>query len=240
MEQKPSQNMYLYVLECSGGKYYVGIAYDVKKRLKQHFEGKGSVFTQMYAPLKLSELFYLENQNKIDAELFENYKTVNCAIDYGFNNVAGGNFTSRDDFRRGADIQKAITKDVFKNNKFCDIGEEKRPSDTSYMLKLKEFEIKFLDGDSIDDIVNNITVTPLSDKSSFVLKKEQGFDNKNHITETIKEFRKLRNIRIGVLAKQTGVSRNLISRIENGNGNPSFKNVVDILTALGLELRIAI
>jgi len=56
----------------------------------------------------------------------------------------------------------------------------------------------------------------------------------------LKELRKQRKIKINELSKMTGISRNLITRIENGNGNPTFANVVKIVEVLGLELRILI
>jgi len=52
----------------------------------------------------------------------------------------------------------------------------------------------------------------------------------------LKELRKYKKIKINELSKMTGISRNLISRIENGKGNPSFDNVQKIANALGLEL----
>lgn len=56
----------------------------------------------------------------------------------------------------------------------------------------------------------------------------------------LKELRKQRKIKINELSKMTGISRNLITRIENDKGNPTFDNVVKIIEALGLELRILI
>ena len=54
----------------------------------------------------------------------------------------------------------------------------------------------------------------------------------------LKEIRKSRKIKIQELSKITGISRNLISRIENGEGNPSFQNVIKLTEALGLKIEI--
>lgn len=52
----------------------------------------------------------------------------------------------------------------------------------------------------------------------------------------LKNLRKEKKIKINELSKTTGISRNLISRIENGKGNPTFDNVTSLINALGLEL----
>lgn len=45
---------YVYMLECTSGKYYTGYATDLEKRLKQHVLGKGGArFTRSFRPLKL-------------------------------------------------------------------------------------------------------------------------------------------------------------------------------------------
>ena len=42
----------IYILECKGGKYYVGkIKSNVHKRIKQHFDGKGAKWTKKYKPI---------------------------------------------------------------------------------------------------------------------------------------------------------------------------------------------
>jgi transcriptional regulator with XRE-family HTH domain len=54
----------------------------------------------------------------------------------------------------------------------------------------------------------------------------------------LKEIRRSRKIKIQELSKITGISRNLISRIENGEGNPSFQNVIKLAEGLGLKIEI--
>ena len=41
MSEAPDQRWSVYIIEASDGRYYTGITVDVKRRWKQHFEGKG-------------------------------------------------------------------------------------------------------------------------------------------------------------------------------------------------------
>jgi transcriptional regulator with XRE-family HTH domain len=61
---------------------------------------------------------------------------------------------------------------------------------------------------------------------------------KQYNLKELKEIRIQRKMKITEMSKITGISRNLITRIENGKGNPSFTNVCSIVYALGLEVRI--
>ncbi len=40
----------VYVLLCQGGSYYTGYTQDLRNRLKQHLNGKGSRYTRMKKP----------------------------------------------------------------------------------------------------------------------------------------------------------------------------------------------
>ena len=44
---------FLYVLRCSGGKYYVGSTEDLKRRMKEHATGRGCAFTKAHLPFEL-------------------------------------------------------------------------------------------------------------------------------------------------------------------------------------------
>jgi putative endonuclease len=44
---------YLYVLKCSDKSFYTGITIDIKRRLKQHNQGKGSKYVRSRLPAKL-------------------------------------------------------------------------------------------------------------------------------------------------------------------------------------------
>jgi len=62
---------WMYILECCDNSYYVGSTKDLKRRLSQHQDGKGSVYTSGRLPVKLvyceehdrvSDAFYREKQ----------------------------------------------------------------------------------------------------------------------------------------------------------------------------------
>jgi putative endonuclease len=50
---------FVYMLRCRDGSYYVGIATDVRQRVKQHNKGQGCVYTKRRRPV---ELVYAEKQ----------------------------------------------------------------------------------------------------------------------------------------------------------------------------------
>src|ERR1035437_4708230 len=83
--EKYSLKWFLYVLYCTDNKYYIGISYSIIKRLKQHVNGKkkGAVFTKIYHPIKCLELFELPTESRDEAELYENYKTIEYAVIFG-------------------------------------------------------------------------------------------------------------------------------------------------------------
>ena len=62
---------WMYILECCDNSYYVGSTKDLKRRLSQHQEGNGSVYTSGRLPVKLvyceeyervADAFYREKQ----------------------------------------------------------------------------------------------------------------------------------------------------------------------------------
>jgi putative endonuclease len=62
---------WIYILECCDDSYYVGSTKDLKRRLSQHQDGKGSVYTSGRLPVKLvyceeydhvADAFYREKQ----------------------------------------------------------------------------------------------------------------------------------------------------------------------------------
>ena len=48
-----SLKLYAYVLECVENKYYVGIAYNLEKRILQHISSgkRSAIFTKIYKPV---------------------------------------------------------------------------------------------------------------------------------------------------------------------------------------------
>lgn len=48
-----SKLWYLYLLDCTGGGVYVGIAKDVDARYAEHLAGRGALYTRLHRPLRI-------------------------------------------------------------------------------------------------------------------------------------------------------------------------------------------
>jgi hypothetical protein len=82
----------VYVLRCKDCtpehyKWYIGITVDLKRRLEEHFQGRGSEFTKVYKPLDLWDFVHTENP------YIENLLTLMYMGQYGPDNVRGGPHT---------------------------------------------------------------------------------------------------------------------------------------------------
>ena len=44
---------FMYILQCADGSYYVGSTWDLEKRLWQHSQGLGAIYTVRRLPVKL-------------------------------------------------------------------------------------------------------------------------------------------------------------------------------------------
>jgi len=53
----------MYILECSDRSLYVGSTWDLDRRLAQHNEGEGAVYTRNRRPVRL---LYAENYSRIE------------------------------------------------------------------------------------------------------------------------------------------------------------------------------
>lgn len=62
----------MYILRCFDNSYYVGSTKDLERRLRQHQEGKGAMYTARRLPV---ELLYYEEYSRID-EAFYREKQV--------------------------------------------------------------------------------------------------------------------------------------------------------------------
>ncbi len=80
----------VYILKCVDNKYYVGITQhsNFSERLKSHFNGSGSSWTQKYNPIQVIESYY-EN-DKFQEHLWF-LKTCNK---YGIDNVRGASYVN--------------------------------------------------------------------------------------------------------------------------------------------------
>ncbi|MBS7459219.1 GIY-YIG nuclease family protein [Pseudomonas syringae] len=85
---------YLYVLELSHGKFYVGQAKDPDKRIRKHFSGSGSQWTRMHPPVKELMRKCLEDVDYRAGELAENEIVLELMRQHGYENVRGGFFSN--------------------------------------------------------------------------------------------------------------------------------------------------
>ncbi len=63
---------YMYILECSNRKYYVGSTQDLKARIRQHQDGEGANFTRKFHPVRL---VYFEEFEHVE-QAFDREKQV--------------------------------------------------------------------------------------------------------------------------------------------------------------------
>ena len=74
---------YIYVLQCTKKKYYVGKSINVDKRYQEHLDGS-TAWTAKYTPLKILETVEsLTNTSELN-------KTLEYMERYGIDNVRGG------------------------------------------------------------------------------------------------------------------------------------------------------
>ncbi len=80
--------MYIYVLKCERGKYYVGKTHDVARRFKEHKEGNGSMWTRKYRPVSIERV--INSSSSFD----EDKITKELMAKHGIDNVRGGTYVS--------------------------------------------------------------------------------------------------------------------------------------------------
>lgn len=98
------KHYWLYVLQLEEDKYYIGTTAqkDPNIRIKQHTSG--GIFTSKWVdkyPYKETlELIELGNMTKTEAELVEDEYTLRYMKEFKYNNVRGGRFTYRGEYRK--------------------------------------------------------------------------------------------------------------------------------------------
>ena len=78
--------VYIYALELTHGKYYIGKTNYPTFRIEQHFQYGGSTWTTKYKPLHIVEI--IPNCDDYDEDKY----TRKYMDKYGINNVRGGSF----------------------------------------------------------------------------------------------------------------------------------------------------
>ena len=102
--------MELYVLQLEGGKYYVGKTSDFNRRYTEHKNGKGSVWTSEYKPVKVVELRDLKD------DYDENNTTKEYMKKYGIDNVRGGSYTQTE---LPSEFKKTLQAEIRGNSNAC-------------------------------------------------------------------------------------------------------------------------
>ena len=81
--------MYVYILELEEGKYYVGITKNIDARMRDHRQGKGSLWTQKYKPLENKNPVLILTDDPFDEDKYVK-KTMEA---HGIDNVRGGAYS---------------------------------------------------------------------------------------------------------------------------------------------------
>lgn len=83
----------MYVLSCENDNFYVGISTDLGNRLRQHFTGRGSLWTKRHDPERIVSVEYMDCRYDKLLEK-ENDKTLEMMETHGWRNVRGGKWWS--------------------------------------------------------------------------------------------------------------------------------------------------
>lgn len=99
VETKSESLRYIYVLLCSGGKYYVGETHNVEERFAQHLNAHtttssggtstvipGAAWTKRYEPIEVVKKFVKQSVHD------EDNTTLDYMVEHGIRNVRGGSF----------------------------------------------------------------------------------------------------------------------------------------------------
>jgi predicted GIY-YIG superfamily endonuclease len=76
----------IYVLRLQGGRFYVGKAEDVRRRIQEHINGHGSAWTRLFRPIAIEDI-------KLKASIFDEDKITKEYMSlHGTENVRGGSY----------------------------------------------------------------------------------------------------------------------------------------------------
>ena len=78
---------YIYILELSNNKYYIGRSKNPKSRITKHYNREGSAWTKIHKPILTIDVF--KEKSKFD----EDFVTLQYMEKYGIQKVRGGTFS---------------------------------------------------------------------------------------------------------------------------------------------------
>lgn len=80
------KNTVIYILKLNNNNFYVGTTSNLPRRLRDHFNHRGSVWTKKHKPLEVLDI--LENKDIFS----EDNITKQLMFLHGFNHVRGGSY----------------------------------------------------------------------------------------------------------------------------------------------------
>ena len=86
-----TERKFVYILPLVHGKFYVGTTSFPLKRLRQHRQGEGSLWTRKYPPVKGYSMLRLV-PNDVEVGLFEDMWLKQVMFEHGIENTRGGSY----------------------------------------------------------------------------------------------------------------------------------------------------
>jgi len=92
-----NQKTYIYKLYLVDDKIYIGKTNNLKRRMQEHFGGKGSKVTQKFRPLNYEIQEVCDGYFSVRREQYHTKKNIK---QYGYENVRGGKYTNSRTLRK--------------------------------------------------------------------------------------------------------------------------------------------
>lgn len=86
-------DIYLYVLELEGGRFYVGLTTDIERRFAQHSSAEGAEWTKHHRPVRIIHCVNTGTRDGCQAERMEDEVTITLMMTHGIENVRGGHYS---------------------------------------------------------------------------------------------------------------------------------------------------
>lgn len=151
MEHRSDDGMQLYVLKCSGDKYYVGCTNNLLRRLNEHFSGNGSEWTKLHKPVKL---VYIKDTV---SGLEEDMLTKEYMIKYGISQVRGARYCQ---LELPVSTVLGLEQDIWSAQGVC----LRCGRNTHYVIDCSA--LTTIDGRSLSSTQNRVIVSPFALQST--------------------------------------------------------------------------
>lgn len=91
----PDGDWVLYILKCQHHYHYIGVSSDLRHRLSQHDNGKGSSITKLHKPIKLEGVYSIGNMSYEEAEMYEDAFALRMVVDHNSTKWRGGRYCTK-------------------------------------------------------------------------------------------------------------------------------------------------